>query len=80
MGNATPCGAKGCQRSLEIGGAKIDGENHVGKREPNKNAKELQMMITNSEMKPEDLIKRYPDLLEMGRPVSWCTNRIKPPG
>ena len=32
-------------------------------------------MITKSEMKPEDLIKRYPDLLEIGRLVSWCTNR-----
>ena len=33
------------------------------------------MMITKPEMKPEDLIKRYPDLLEIGRLVSWCTNR-----
>ena len=55
-------------------------KNQVREREGKKTAKEPQMMITNSEMKPEDLIKRYPDLLEMGRPVSWCTNRIKPPG
>ena len=33
------------------------------------------MMITKSEMKPDDLMKRYPDLLEIGRLVSWCTNR-----
>ena len=33
------------------------------------------MIVTKSEMKPEDLIKRYPDLLEIGRLVSWCTNR-----
>jgi len=47
----------------------------LGKENARKTAKEPQMMITESEMKPEDLIKRYQDLLEIARLVSWCTNR-----
>ena len=39
------------------------------------NARETKIGAKNLKLKAEDLVKRYQDLLEIARLVSWCTNR-----
>jgi len=39
------------------------------------NAKETKIGAKKLKIKAEDLVKRYQDLLEIARLVSWCTNR-----